>query len=47
MMVEHLLSTSREEFFAGALQELLLCLGDQVLSNLGNEDWGLEEGNDY
>lgn len=43
-MGKHLLSTGREEFLAGLLQELRLSLGDQVLANLSNEDWGLEEG---
>lgn len=40
----HLLHAGREEFFAGFLKELLLRLGDQVPSNLGDENWGLEAG---
>lgn len=40
----HLLCTSREEFLARLLQELLLRLGDQVSANLGYENRGLEEG---
>lgn len=41
---EHLLHAGREEFFAGFLKELLLRLGDQVPSNLGDENWGLGAG---
>ena len=40
----HLLHAGREEFFAGFLKELLLRLGDQVPSNLGDENWGLKAG---
>lgn len=42
-MAAHLPYTGRKEFFAGLLKELLLCLRGQVPTNLGNEDWGLEE----
>lgn len=41
---ENLLHAGREKFFAGFLKELLLRLGDQVPSNLGDENWGLGAG---